>query len=233
MDSPADKSLALPWPLLIGMGLLPTTKTVLAVHFEIAPAVTYPALILLMIALPLLIWRLQRRSRAELRTSAGLKRTNFLPGLATGALAVVVIVGGYYAVLAGRLDAQPLADKARALGLIDHYWLMAVGICLGNALFEEYYWRVFLFDGLRRRLRSGWAVCGIGGALFGLHHVFAMLDFFPPRWLGLFVLGTIVAGAAWSWMRWRGLSIWDCYVSHVMADAAIMWVGWDMISRTL
>jgi len=231
MDRPIDKTRKLPLAVLAAACLLQAAQTAVAVHWQIAPAVTYPALKLLMIAVPLLAWRWTRRGRREVALLAGLKRTNLLAGLATGLLAAGVILGGYYLVLAGRIDAGGLVAKARSLGLLERYWLMALGISLGNALFEEYYWRAFIFGELSDRLASPAAVAAVGGALFGLHHVFAMGSLFPPAWVALFVLGTMVAGAVWSAMRSAGVAIWDCYLSHVMADLAIMWVGWDMISK--
>ena len=65
--------------------------------------------------------------------------------------------------------------------------------------------------------------------MFGLHHVFAMLPLFPVGWVAVFTAGTMAAGAAWAWMRVRGWSIWDCYVSHILADLSIMWVGYELI----
>jgi len=67
--------------------------------------------------------------------------------------------------------------------------------------------------------------------MFGLHHVAAMMSLFDVQKLTLFVAGTMLAGGVWAWMRLRGQSIWDCYISHVMADMAIMWIGYDLILK--
>ncbi len=106
---------------------------------------------------------------------------------------------------------------------------MAVFISLANSLFEEYYWRAFLVSELRVWLGSAPLVCIVAGVLFGLHHAFAMGPLFDWPVLVLCVGGTMAAGAVWTWMRVRGNSILDCYVSHVLADLAIMWIGWDLL----
>ena len=78
--------------------------------------------------------------------------------------------------------------------------------------------------------RIVWGIVLIaGGVLFGLHHIFALAPLFPWPLAAAFTVGTMLAGAVWSLMRIRGLSLWDCYVSHILADLAIMWIGWDLM----
>jgi len=218
-----------PRPLLAAMLLLPAVQTAVGVYWGWHTPITYPAMKAMMIALPIVIWVAIRRPRAEVLRRVGWSRPNLLRGLAMGAAMGGVILAGYYLVMPGRLDPGPVVAKARALGVLDHYWAMAVFISLGNALFEEYYWRGFLVGEVRAWTGRAVVVCGICGGMFGLHHVFAMLPLFPAGWVAVFTAGTMVAGAAWAWMRVRGWSIWDCYVSHVLADLSIMWIGHDLI----
>jgi len=117
MSSPIDKTRKLPLAVVAAFCLLPALQTAAAVHWQIASAVTYPALKLLMIAAPLLAWRWTRRARLEVSVLAGLKRTRLLGGLATGLLAAGVILGGYYFVLAANNpdDMKDLAKSFYAL----------------------------------------------------------------------------------------------------------------------
>jgi membrane protease YdiL (CAAX protease family) len=50
------------------------------------------------------------------------------------------------------------------------------------------------------------------------------------------VLGSaavLAAGACWSWLYLRYESIWPAWISHVIADAAVFIVGWQLLfSRT-
>ena len=195
------------------------------------PKVTYPAMKCLMIAAPFLVWRWCRRRRREVLERVGWKRPNVLVGLGAGALMGGIILGGYYGLFRRMVDAEGLVEKIEGLGLTDDYWLMAVFVSLGNALFEEYYWRGFLVSELGERLRRRWAVVFVAGGLFGLHHIFA-LTWLGEAWMvGLAVLATMVAGAGWAYLRASGRSIIDCYVSHILADLAIMWIGWDILCR--
>ena len=211
--------------------LLPALQTFLSVYLAWGPAVTYPAFKCLMIAAPFLAWRWGRRRRREVLDRVGWKRPNVLVGLGVGIALSGIILGGYYGFLRRVVDADRLVEKIEGLGLTDHYWLMAVFVSLGNALFEEYYWRGFLVSELGERLRSRRRTVFVAGGLFGLHHIFA-LTWLGEAWLvGSAVLATMVAGAGWAYLRASGRSILDCYISHVLADLAIMWIGWDLLCR--
>lgn len=226
---PARPRLAL--PLVAVCCLLPTAQTLLSVYLEIWPFVLYPAMKMLILAAPILIWRLQRLPRRELLSGLGVRRTTLLPGLISGAFLGGVILLAYFTFLGPMVDAAPLAAKAKSLGILKHYWLMAVFISFWNSLIEEYYWRAFLYDQLQRYGLRPLALIALGGAMFGLHHVFIFLDLVPLPQAALFTFGTAFAGGLWAWQRTRGHSIFDCYVSHIIADLAGLWAGWDLIQR--
>ena len=221
----------LPLWLLAGLCLLPAAQTGVAVWLAWHPEITYPAMKLAMIAAPLLVWWYERRPRGELFADIGCTRTRLLPGTVLGLLMAGVILGAYYGVLRARIDPAPVAAKIRELGVAGHYWLAAIALSLGNSAFEEYYWRAFLVGQWRQRIRRPVVVIVLGGVLFGLHHIFAMASAFGGPLVVLGVGGTMLAGAAWTWLRVRGGSIWDCWLSHILADLAIVWVGYDLLRR--
>ena len=221
----------LPIGLLAVFLLLPAVRTGLAVHLELWPAVLYPLFQLAMIAIPVAVWATSHLSARQVRELAGLKRTNCLPGVLVGLAMAGTILAGYYTMFRSAIDPAPVLAKVESLGLLEWYWVMALVMSLWNSLYEEYYWRAFLVAELGRRVKGTLAVCVIGGAMFGLHHLFVLSSLFDWPLAALFTLGTMAAGAVWTLMRRRGLSIWDCYVSHVIADLSVFWLGWDLISR--
>ena len=220
-----------PLLLVLGFGLLPAVQTAVSVHLEWQTMITYPVFKVLMVAGPILVWLGMGYNGVQIKQAVGLKGTNMLLGLGVGVLMAGVIVGGYYLVLRQRIDPGPMLIKVESLGILEYYWVMAVFISLIHSLFEEYYWRGFILSGLSKWVPGTAALVLISGMIFGIHHIFAMLKLFPLMWVGLCVAGTMVAGVIWSWMRVRGKSIWDCYVSHVLADLAVMWIGYDLIVR--
>ena len=210
---------------------LPAIQTAVSVHFQWHTAITYPTFKLLMIAIPIVVWIASGRTGPQIKNLVGLKRTNMLPGLFLGLLMSAVILAGYYLVLRSTIDPAPLLAKVDALGLRQGYWIMALFISLLHSFFEEYYWRGFVLSELRNWIPGILVLSVVSGMIFGIHHIFAMLSLFSWPVLSFCVLGTMLAGGIWSWLRLRGYSIWDCYLSHLFADLAVMWIGYDLILR--
>ncbi len=221
----------MPLALLALVCVLPAVQTAVSVYWQWHTVITYPALKLLMIAVPVVVWLASGRTRGEVKELVGWKRTNFLPGLVVGGLMAGVILAAYYVIFRSVLDPTPVGEKVRSLGVLGYYWVMALVIALWNSLYEEYYWRAFILGEFRAWTKAVWVPCIIGGALFGIHHVFALLPVFELPVMAMCVLGTMVAGGVWSWMRLRGDSILDCYLSHALANLAIMWIGYDLVLR--
>jgi CAAX protease family protein len=166
-------------------------------------------------------------------------RRGLLLGLGFGLL-VGMCMFGLYEVL--RFSTDLLADTpARVAGELREfgisspvpYLLFAVGVCLGHSLFEEYYWRWFVFGWLRRWLPFGVAVV-LSSLAFMAHHVIILGVYFPGRfWTAAlpFSLCVAVGGAVWAWLYHRTGSLYAPWVSHVVIDAAIFAVGFDMVFR--
>ena len=212
--------------------LLPAIQTAVSVHLQWYSKVTYPTFKLLMIALPLVVWWASGYSLSGIRGLFGAVRTKLVAGLSLGLLMAAIILGGYYGFLRSTIDPMGILSKVQALGIFRYYWVMALFISLAHSLFEEYYWRVFILTQLARWIPGTLALSLIAGFIFGIHHIFAMLSLFGWHIVALCVLATMAAGFVWSRMRLRGYSIWDCYISHVFADLAVMWIGYDLLLRT-
>ena len=215
---------------LILLFLYPAIVTGTAVTLEFLPGLTYTLGKGIMIAIPVIVWIASRKPRRQVFAEAGLRATNGLRGLLSGGVLTAAIVTGYFLFFKGSVDPSGVMGKLQSLGLLRYYWLMAVFISLWNSFMEEFYWRAFLFGLLKARVKSGLTQCLVNGALFGAHHFLVLITVFPLSQTLMFTFATMVAGAVWSWHRARGHSVIDCYVSHVLADLAIMWVGWDLIS---
>jgi membrane protease YdiL (CAAX protease family) len=166
-------------------------------------------------------------------------RRGLAAGAAFGVLAAAAILGLYYARLRPELvklgaPAQ-IAAKVRQFGMDSPaaFLVMAAFISVGHSLLEEYYWRWFVFGRLRRRVPVGWAVV-ISALAFTAHHVIILAVYvrgpeaFLTRVLPL-SLGIAVGGAVWAWLYHRTGSIYAPWVSHLLIDAAIMAVGYDLL----
>jgi membrane protease YdiL (CAAX protease family) len=113
------------------------------------------------------------------------------------------------------------------------FLLLAVFLCLIHSLFEEYYWRWFVFGQLRRCIPVGAAIL-LSGLAFMAHHVVVLTQFFQGAHqfstkVVPFSLGIAVGGMIWSWLYYRTGSLYAPWLSHLLIDAAVMVVGYDMV----
>jgi len=222
-----------PLQIIMLAALLPALQTLVSIHLELYPTITYPLMKGLMILLPLVAWFTLGRSRKEICEEIGLKKTRLLPGLLVGAAMAAGIIG--FCTVTGihrQADSSLLVTKLEKLQMIDYYWPMAVVISFANALFEEYYWRGFLVGQSRTRTNK-FLLCAAGGLFFGIHHVFATLWMGNPALVATAVAATVIAGGVWTWMRIKGISVIDCYVSHLVADLAVFYIGYEILQEAI
>ncbi len=151
-------------------------------------------------------------------------------------LGLVLSLGIYlaYAVLGPHLI-DPAQVRGRALqvgiGAPLRFVLFAGYLILVNSLLEEYVWRWFVFrkcEALLPRGRGGMAVL-LSAVLFTLHHVIALRAQFD--WLPAILasLGVFLGGVAWSWCYLKYRSVWPGYLSHLIVDVTLLWIGWQLI----
>lgn len=156
-------------------------------------------------------------------------------GLGFGLLVLAAMVGLYEALWkAGELFAgagQEIRGKIVDLG-IDRLWTYAaVGVfyAICHSGLEEYYWRWFVFGQLRYRLRPASAIA-VSSLAFMAHHVILLATYFgwSSPWTYAFSLAVAVGGAVWAWLYQRSGSLTGPWLSHLVVDAAIFLVGYDV-----
>lgn len=218
--------------LLLALAALAPAATVFAAFIlRLAPEWVYPLGKGLMIIVPTLWILIDRWSFREVidRWALRFRLRDLLWGLGTGLLISLAILALYALFFRNRLNAEGIVSTLPAY-LIDHFWLSAFGVSFANSLLEEYFWRAFILE--RTAVRLGWGKAAIlNGLLFGVHHAFLLGCFFPPLIAATLTFGTIAGGWIWSSMRMKGLSIWSCHLSHIMADLAVMTAGYFILFR--
>ena len=64
-----------------------------------------------------------------------------------------------------------------------------------------------------------------------LHHILLLAAYFgwfsPATWI--FSAAVAVGGAYWAWLYQRSGSLWGPWLSHLVIDAAIFIVGYDLV----
>ncbi len=125
--------------------------------------------------------------------------------------------------------AEPVGAKIVEVGILPFYWIAASVMSLGHSLFEEYFWRWYVVNGLATKLPVPLSMI-VGNILFALHHYVILSQFAP--WPLVVVFGALVgvAGYTWSHIYLRTGSLLGAWVSHAFADAAIFFVGYLLVT---
>ena len=164
-------------------------------------------------------------------------------GLLLGALFSALVVGAGWIVFMFALHELPVFASASNLirakisGFgIDSLWkyaALAAFYSVFHSLLEEYYWRWFVFRQLRR-LVSLWPAVVISALAFMAHHVIVLLEIFKTMpWLAwLLACAVGLGGAFWAWLYERTESIFGPWLSHLMIDAGVFWIGYELLRGT-
>ena len=184
--------------------------------------------------LPLLWWFRWERGRQTQPAGRVLPTgRSVLVGLGSGIIIAGSIVGAYWLIGRHWIDVAAMRTALEGIGLGDRgrFLGFAVMVCVGNSWLEEYVWRWFV---VRRgedavgEARKWWAVW-ISAGCFTLHHIVATLVYFDVRTMILACTGVFLGGLIWSWLFARYRNIWPGWISHVIADVAVMGVGWHIM----
>jgi membrane protease YdiL (CAAX protease family) len=100
-----------------------------------------------------------------------------------------------------------------------------------HSFLEEYYWRWFVFGRLRHLVAPTWAAV-LSSMGFMAHHVIILGRFFPGQfWNAVAPFSLCIAGGGmvWAWLFHRTGSIASPWLSHLIVDAAVMTVGYDLL----
>lgn len=165
-------------------------------------------------------------------------------GLALGAGFSALVVGAGWVLFTFLLSdhasfvaaSEFILKKIDAFGIntVWKYALLAGFYSILHSLFEEYYWRWFVYRQLRRLipLLPAITVSALG---FMSHHVIVLLQIFQGApWLAWLLSAAVaVGGAVWAWLYERTDSIFGPWLSHLLIDAGIFWIGYDLVRRTI
>jgi membrane protease YdiL (CAAX protease family) len=163
-------------------------------------------------------------------------------GLLIGAIFSVVVVGFGWLLFdrllrdmpAFAIAARLVHEKIGEFGIdsLAKYAVLAGFYSLFHSLLEEYYWRWFVFRQLRR-LVPLWPAIVISALAFMGHHVIVLVEFFEKTpWLAWLLASAVAFGGAfWAWLYERTGSLLGPWLSHLLIDAGVFWIGYDMVSE--
>jgi CAAX protease family protein len=235
-------------PLVLAVALLLPAATAWVYFVALSPAATaapaanpamqaaYAAAKFLQFSLPV-VW-LKFADPAALRLRPPSLR-GVPAGLAFGVAVAALAFGLYYAWLAELPLFHDAPARIRAkvgefgMGTPGRYVVLASFIAVVHSLLEEYYWRWFVYGRLRRYVPMAVALVVSGLAFMG-HHVIVLSVYFPGWfWPAVVPLSLCIAlgGVVWAWLYERSGSLVGPWLSHLIVDAALMAIGYDLLFR--
>ncbi len=163
-----------------------------------------------------------------------------LEGLVFGLVTFAAATGLYASVLrpSGTLQEAGAAIQSKVAGFgvgsLPAYTALGAFYSLVHSLLEEYYWRWFVFGQLRSHMAWPGAVA-VSSVGFMAHHVILLGAFFGrfSPWTFVFSLAVALGGAYWAWLYHRSGSLLGPWVSHLLIDAAIFAIGYDLARPVL
>ena len=222
------------WPALIPAMVAPFAASlfyfVIFSDFCLAPVI-YIAAKVFAVVWPIISVRFILRTTFPKVKIGHEKHRRAIPLGALLGTAIVVLMFALMQTKAGELVAagsDNIGDKARELGVLEHYWLFALFICTIHSLIEEYYWRWFVFGQLRKVVPVFYAHI-IAGASFAAHHLVITTQFFPI-FFGILLGGLAGAGGViLSVLYDRQKTLAGAWVCHLIVDIGIMAIGHNIL----
>jgi membrane protease YdiL (CAAX protease family) len=113
----------------------------------------------------------------------------------------------------------------------ERYLVLAAFFSVAHSLLEEYYWRWFVFGQLRRVAPLGLALV-LSSLAFMAHHVVVLYLYLPGHLLSAVApssLAIAAGGVVWAWLYDRVGSLYPSWLGHLLVDATIFVIGWDLL----
>jgi membrane protease YdiL (CAAX protease family) len=229
---------------VVAAALFPTLATWL--YFVVLPGSrwmlpVYAGCKILQFAFPAAWGKLQRPASPEplppdpLSRPRGRRGTGLLGGLLSGLGVSAFLFLVWETLLAGSplaaRAAQAISDKLAGFGIetAGGYLLLAIFYSIFHSLLEEYYWRWFVFGRLRRTIPVT-AAAVLSSLAFMSHHVLVVGElagaYNARTWLLASTVG--IGGLLWAWLYHRSRSLYGPWLSHALADAALLWIGYGL-----
>lgn len=130
-----------------------------------------------------------------------------------------------------RVLQSTLQLKIDSIGINSLNKFIFLGIFYGllHSFLEEYYWRWFIYGNLRKLMRPNHANL-TSSVAFSAHHLILLWVLFAGEPICLpLTLAIALGGGFWAWQYEKTNSILSSWLSHLMVDAGIFLVGYQLV----
>ena len=120
--------------------------------------------------------------------------------------------------------------KVESLGIAEQFVLFALFVTFAHSFFEEFYWRWFVYGNLRTVIAPRFAHV-IAAIAFAAHHLVVTSQFFPFLFACFLSFCVAVGGFIWSHLYERQKSLMGAWICHLIVDAGLMIVGFQLLQQ--
>lgn len=143
--------------------------------------------------------------------------------LGAGVYAVIIIA--YFVLL-------PYLDMERIRSLLEtnlgvnrgNFLIVAIYISVFNSMLEEFFFRGYIFLGLKART-DRFKAHALSAGIFAAYHIAILNGWFSPIILGLALLGLFIGGVIFNLLNEKHGNIISSWVVHMAANSAINTIG--------
>ncbi|MGL5805284.1 MAG: CPBP family intramembrane glutamic endopeptidase [Xenococcaceae cyanobacterium] len=159
-----------------------------------------------------------------------IKRRDWIFGSILGLLMFGGIQAIYWLFTKNWIDAIEIRNKVQQIGTIDRqvFLIGCVYFAFINSLFEEYFWRWFVYRRCED-LSSDRTAVFLSAFSFTIHHIIVLAAYVNWQVVIMGSLAVFFAGVIWSECYRRYRSIWIGYLSHAIACLSIYTVAWQIL----
>ncbi len=121
-----------------------------------------------------------------------------------------------------------LETKATSFFPLAWFGVLAIAFSLIHSFFEEFYWRGYVHTQIEQTFHPITASF-LSATAFTAHHVIILSQLFPGFLSVLLSVGVFAAGLLWATILRRTGSLISVWISHAMADGAILTAGYILM----
>ena len=152
-------------------------------------------------------------------------------GLIWGILMFGAIISAYFFIGQQIIDLTAIRAKATEVGITSPRLYLAGCVYWSfiNSLIEECTWRGFVVSRCKVLVPNAMAII-LAALFFTTHHSIALYGY-THSWSIVLIgsLGVFIAGIVWAGLYKRYQSVVPGYISHILADLAIAFLGYQLL----
>lgn len=187
------------------------------------------AKLLLFISIPLFyVYILKKDDTSKYLRLRSKNKSAVLIGLICGILFAAILIGGYY-LLKAYIDLKPISSELEGRLKITpvNFIYAALYISFINSFLEEFFFRGFIFLNL---YEEDYKILSyvFSSILFAIYHIAIFKNWFSPVIFAMSLVGLTIVALFFNLMDRKSKSIFSSWISHMLANCAIMFIGFIM-----